>query len=493
MGIYLTSTGFQGKTQSEIIAELEDEFKSICGDDIDLDADSAFGQTIGLFSKFLIQPWDALSELYTCFDPLHATGVCLDNVSALNAITRLQATATYVSDVLLEGDEGTIVVINKKIKKTNDPLLYSLVNDITITKTSAAKGVIEVTSIAAGTYRVIINSTNYDYVASGGESKTDILNAIETLITAGSWTGNASVASEQLTLYDISTNFSFDISGNLSIEETWSKGDFQADETGANTAPANSLIEISTPVTGWNSVINPSAGGTGREVETDDELRLRRSQSIIKGNATDEAIRSNIFNNVSGVTSVQVFSNRTDSVDGEGRPAHSFEVVCEGGTDDDIANEIWLRMPSGIETYGNVNGGSGITIQDSQGQDQIIKFSRPESVYIYVQVKRDTYSEETYPSNGDDLIKNNIVYWSLQTTNITIGKDVITDRIIPAVYGVTNDSGVVSVPGIKNVEVELDSSTTLPHTPSYTTSNINITDRQKAVFAADRINVTSLP
>jgi uncharacterized phage protein gp47/JayE len=493
MGIYLTDDGFVGKTQNEIIAELEDGYKDIHGDDIDLDADSAFGQEIGLFSKFLVQPWDALGELYTCFDPNHATGVCLDNVVALNAIQRLSATATFVSNVLLEGDEGTIVAANKKIKKTTSPILYSLVNQVTITKTTAAKGVIEVTTVAAGTYRVVINSTNYDYVAGGGETKTQILNAVEALITAGSWTGTATVASEQLTLYDISANFSFDITGNLSIEETWIKGDFQCDDTGANTAPADSLIEISTPVTGWNSVINPSAGLTGRELETDSELRTRRAQSIIKGNATDEAIRSNIFNNVSGVTAVQVFSNRTDLTDGEGRPPHSFEAVVEGGTDDDVADEIWARQPSGIASYGNVNGGAGITIQDSQGQDQIVEFSRPETVYIYVRVKRSLYSEETYPSNGDDLIKSNIVNWSLLEENITVGKDVITSRLISPVYGFSNNSDIPVIPGIENVEVELDSSTSLPHSPSYSGSNISITDRQKASFAIARIDVTTLP
>ena len=49
-----------------------------------------------------------------------------------------------------------------------------------------------------------------------------------------------------------------------------------------------------------------------------------------------------------------------------GRPPKSFEAVVEGGSDQAVAQEIWLTKPAGIETYGNVNNGNGITILDSQ-------------------------------------------------------------------------------------------------------------------------------
>lgn len=480
MGTYLTANGFEGKTQNEIISELEDEYKSIFGTDIDLDADSGFGQQIGLFSKFLIQPWDALRELYTCFDPQHATNICLDNVVAINGISRLSATATQVLDVLMEGDEGTVISAGKKVKKTNDTALFSLISAVTISKTTSAKGVISVDSVVvSNTYTVTIDSVNYDYVAQIGDDETDILDGIEALITAGAWTGTATVANEQLTLYDLIDNFNFSITGDLVVEEIWSKGDFLADDTGPIPVPATSLIEINTPVTGWNSVSNPTAGLTGRDIETDDELRLRRNQSIIKGNATDEAIRSNVFNNITGVTSVTVTSNRTESVDSESRPPHSFEAVVEGGDDTEIAQEIFDRQPAGIQSYGNTN----VTITDSQGYDHEIYFSRSVAVYAYVRVKRSLYSEETYPTNGDDLIKQAIVDWSLIDSNISIGTDIITTRLIVPVY---------NVPGILNVEIEIDSSLTLPYTPTYGTSNISITARQKAVFATDRIEIVLL-
>jgi uncharacterized phage protein gp47/JayE len=434
----------------------------------------------------LSELWDALEEAYNCRNPDQATGVCLDNIAIENALTRLPATYTAVTNVLLYGDEGTIILAGKKAKKPSATVNFELDETITISKVVARKGVIEVTTVTPGnTYRVTIDSTNYDYVAVGGDTKTDILDGIEALITAGTWLGTATVASEQLTLLDVDLDFNFDITGDLDIVTLASGGNFTCDTEGIQILPANNLTEIVTPVSGWDSVNNPSAGTTGREVETDEEFRIRREQAIISGNATDESIRSAILNNVSSVTFCRVFSNRTDAVDAESRPAHSFEAVVEGGVDNDVAEEIWTRQPAGIASYGNVNGGAGITIQDSLGHDQIIKFSRPEDVYIYVEVQRNFNTEETYPANGDELIKEAIVEWSLDSTNITVGVDVIRQRLIVPVY---------EIPGIDEVTILLDSDTSLPFTPYVPVAvNVTITDRQIAVFSTDRIDITLKP
>lgn len=488
MGTYVTDTGFQKKTLSEIKSELEIQFQEIFGNDIDLDESGPFGQMIGIQAKGKAELWDALEEIYSCRNPLQATGICLDMIVAENNITRQAATATTANDVLLLGDEGTIVIAGKKVKQSTNSLNYELDNAVTITKTAANKGVVSVDSVTIGnTYTVTINSTDYSYVAVSGDDADAILTEIQTLISAGTWTGSGSVSDSTLILYYLTTSFSFSVTGDLTIDEIWTTGNFTCEETGSNTLPANTLVNIVTPVTGWLDVINPSAGVTGTNTETDDQLRLRRSNSIIQGSGTDEAIRSAIANNIDGVTSVAVTSNRTDSVDSESRPAHSFEAVVEGGDDDEVANEIWRVQPSGIQSYGNTT----IDVEDSQGETQTINFSRPENVYIYLKVKRSLYSEETYPTNGDELIKENIVNWSLLRNNINIGTNVILQRLGTPIYGVPNTDYPV-IAGIEDIEVTIDYSTTLPYTPTYTSSNVPIDGRQIAVFSTDRIVVESL-
>lgn len=106
--------------------------------------------------------------------------------------------------------------------------------------------------------------------------------------------------------------YSMNVGTNLQITSTSSPIPFLAQTFGPISAPANSLTEILTPVAGWASLTNPQAGITGRNQETDAELRLRREQSLhLLGAATVEAIRSRLLQEVPGVTSVTVFENVT--------------------------------------------------------------------------------------------------------------------------------------------------------------------------------------
>lgn len=476
---WVTSTGFNKKTLAEIKSELEVAFQAIWGDDIDLDPSGPIGQLIGLMAKREADLWDGAEEIYTSRDPSSATGTSLDNIVLENGIQRLVATKTIVSDVLLIGDDSTVVVAGKRAKNPNQSIEYILDANVTISKATAQEGHISVSSVVvSNTYTITIDSTNYDYIAQIGDDENDILTELKTLIDAGAWGGTVVVSGNDILLEDTS-DFSFDITGNLNIDSIGSVGDFTADTAGAFTLAANSMTEIVTPVTGWDLVNNKNAGIVGTNQETDDELRVRREFSILNGFATDDAIKEAIINNVPGVSGITVTSNRTDSTDIEGRPPHSFEAVVNGGDDTAIAEEIFRVQPAGISSYGNTT----VVVVDSQGISHDIKFSRAEEVYIWVRVSRDLYSEEDYPADGDDLIKDAIVDWSLNLDNIDVGKDVIRQRLSTPVY---------AVPGIEDILIELDDTATPAGTPTYAEQNIVISARQIAVFSTARIVVQDL-
>jgi len=200
--------------------------------------------------------------------------------------------------------------------------------------------------------------------------------------------------------------------------------------------------------------------------------------TFLAGNATDEAIKNALLNEVDGVTSASVTSNRNLLVDGEGRPGKSFEAVVEGGTDADIALEIWETMPSGIEPFGSTTE----IIIDSQGNNQTIKFSRPTPLYIHIKVKRAFNTEEPYPSDGDQQIKDNIVAWA--ALNINVGDDVIRQRISDPVY---------DVPGIGTIEITIDDTPNPGDAPTLLEQNIIVASREFAVFATSRITVEIYP
>ncbi len=175
------------------------------------------------------------------------------------------------------------------------------------------------------------------------------------------------------------------------------------------------------------------------------------------------------------VTSV---STLTAVING-GRPPKSFEAVVEGGTDQAVAEQIWLSKPAGIETFGNVNNGDGITIIDSQGNNQVIFFSRPIPIYIWIQVALTLTSEETFPSNGVQQVALAIFNYG---NVLGVGIDVFQQRVL---------SHIFEVPGIASGDLNM-AFTLSPNTSpaSYSSSDIAIADNQISVWNLAQILVT---
>jgi len=487
--VYVLSTGLVMPTYDSIRADLEVDFKVAFGDDIDVSDQALFGQIIAIIAKWVGKNFLMGQEIYTSRDPDQAEGVSLDYIIAENNMRRLPALPTTVENAILYATPGSTIPAGKRAKALNQTVEYVLDADVLIFDPAVIYAKIELTSVTTGViYSIAINSITYAYTALGGDTVNDVLSEIKTLIEAGSWTGTVTVDGNYIILDD---TVQFDVlSSNMSTILEGNYGNFSCAETGANSLPANSLTEIVTAATGWQSLINPTPGVLGRAIESDTETRIRREYSISNGNGTEEAIRDRLLDTVANVTQAIVVSNRTDAVDGDGRPPHSFEAIVVGGDKTDIANTLWNVAAQGIMFTGSINSdgstsptipGSGILITDSQGYSQLIRFSRPESVYIWVNLELSLYSEEDYPTNGDDLVKAAIIDWSLQNTNITIGKDVIRQRLSIPIY---------TIPGIEDITIELFGSTNSGATPTYTETNITISSRQVAVFTLSKITIT---
>lgn len=161
----------------------------------------------------------------------------------------------------------------------------------------------------APTASVVFSNTNANTVAQYLSANIDA----NSTIASSSWTsGNTFTISAR----NSNLPYAITVGTNLVITSTASPIPFLAQTYGPIAAPANSLTEIVTPIAGWISLTNPQAGNTGRNQETDAELRIRRAQSLrSQGAATVEAIRSRLLQEVPGVTSVTVFENVTMTQD----------------------------------------------------------------------------------------------------------------------------------------------------------------------------------
>ncbi|NIR31659.1 MAG: hypothetical protein GWN84_20575 [Gammaproteobacteria bacterium] len=201
--------------------------------------------------------------------------------------------------------------------------------------------------------------------------------------------------------------------------------EFEAEEAGAVAAPANTLQNIVDPIAGWNSIDNTSAATLGAPLESDAQLRLRREQELAAaGGCTDPGMTADL-SQVSGVTSVQVWENWKSYTDSEGRPQKSFECVVVGGTDADIAKDIWEGKPLGIETYGLQSQAH----VDSEGVTQTVFFTRPTTQLVGVAIELFEVGPD-YP--GDVALKQAIYDLTSDPTSesyLGVGDDVFATMI----------------------------------------------------------------
>lgn len=305
-----------------------------------------------------------------------------------------------------------------------------------------------------------------------GATKTvvqvDLSGTAGTLIPAGS-----QASTDNGDLFELVEDVTLDGAGNGS-------GTMIALEAGEILALAGTLVNIETPVSGWDSVTNPNDGDTGRDEESDSELRLRREQSLqITGAGTVEAIRARLLQQVDDVSAVSIVENRSDTVDGSGRPPHSFETVVSGGVDQDVADLLWEVKPAGIETTGAIT----VIVTDSQGESQTIQFSRPVDVYIWADITVNAANADEFPDGAETEIKERIVEYAEE--RFGVGDDVTYQALFGPIYR--------NIPGIGDVTLTIADSAdagTQPDAGEYAEANIAISDNEISRWLEDRIDVT---
>ncbi len=478
MSYGLTSAGFVVKDLQTIKTEMEEDFKAAFGNDVDLEPTAVAGQLVGNWAVKLASMWELLQAIYSSFHPDSAEDVALDGIVALNGISRIAATSTEVWEILY-GAEGTVVPADHLIAQENATQFY-LREETEITADVAADVIVALVNdpVEDDVHTVTINLEEFEYTALEGDSKTDVVTALLALIEAGGQPVAGEIIDDTLRIYatDGFTPFAAVLSATLEFDMIGTPALYWAEVAGATSAPVGSVNTIVQPVTGLDHVSNLLEGETGRETETDDELRVRRRQSyFLSGFATQDAITARVLQEVSGVTFARVISNRTDSTDGDGRPPHSFEAIVMGGTDEDVAQKLWEVAPAGINFYGSTE----VTVQDSTGFDQVVKFSRPTPKYIWVEIEVTQSLEEDFPVNGASVIKDAIVAWA--AAHSSVGLDVVWQKLFSPLY---------TCPGIYDAVLEIGvSDDALTPPVSYSAANIVIGSTELALFDVARISV----
>lgn len=203
---------------------------------------------------------------------------------------------------------------------------------------------------------------------------------------------------------------------------------YECAKTGSIVVPIGSLNEIVTRINGLTSVINYAAGITGRDMESDAEVRMNLAARQRQATANEAAIENAILA-VSGVKYARVYSNR-GIVEVAGRPPKSFEAVAVGGEDQEIAGVIFDKGPAGIEAFGSTRK----TVKDREGFEWHIGFSRPAGKYLWLRVLCARNTEETLDPDWITRIKDNIESWA--NANLGVASDLAYQKLFRPVYEV---------------------------------------------------------
>lgn len=228
---------------------------------------------------------------------------------------------------------------------------------------------------------------------------------------------------------------------------------FSSVEHGSLEVASESVTQIVTVIPGWDSVTNPEGGVTGRDRESDAELRTRYRQSVAINSIGNVAtIEANIAE-IDGVIDVQVLENVSSVADtqfGVNVPAHGIAVCVFGGDDSAIAESIYKSKMGGTSMDGNTT----VSFTDSEFSNTTYSYPiyRPtvQNFYVKVDFYTDAMDDGTQAAVKQAII--NDALGQLENPRLGFAQIVYADRFRNSIFDQT------TVP-VRSIQIALDEPT----------------------------------
>lgn len=473
----VSPTGFESKTFESIITDLNEDatLPENYGDKFPVTPDSAFGVLANIFGGALKDQWDLSGSTVNQQNRDKAVGKYLNDLAALVGLTRLLEKGS-TGLLLFTGVQGTTIPLLTPVKNTNnDKVLTKSV--LTLNRSLCYNSTFHIPAVVTGDiYSVVLEGDLFSHTSTVTDTpETVIASLLAAIGTQVRYTATSPDTTSILVQYNTPNNvLTTTNTDNITLVSVGSLVTSESAETGEVLLVANSLTGLVQSITGITSVTNPEEFKLGRLEELDSELRQRmadREQNT--GTATIPAIQASLTN-ISGVVSSYAVENDTMSIDAEGRPAKSYEVYVEGGTDSSIAEVVWTTKPAGMESHGNTT----IIVVDSNGDEKSVKFSRFDNKYAWVRVTYTINSEEEFPANGEDLIKNAVL---VTGNKMYRGEDLEPTKFYGNIYS--------SVAGVYVSAVEVAVTDLPTDTPTYSNSRVAVPTTTELLFDITRVPV----
>lgn len=465
--------------RQEIVADLRARMQSAgFNGAVETRPDSITGLLIDTFAEREVTLWEQAEGVYYAMYPGSATGVSLDRSVSFTGVSRYRDESSRAY-VVLYGAPGTTVPAGAQVRHRVSQNLWALDSAVQILPGAAADVTLQPTVAPQTAYTVSIDGVVYAYTSGATANLPQVLAGLVAALAASGLAVSSDGVSVRLHT-DGRQAASFAWSAGLSLILLGSPGlmtTVRASDEGAAVGDLNGIV---TQVDGWDAVSNLQAGVAGRMAENAAELRARYTTGLFRlGAATLPSIAPNVRDGVAGVRCVKVFMNNADVPDAQGRPPHSVHVVADGGLDDEVADAIFRVVAAGIDTHGQRQ----VVVKDDDGANHLIRFDRPERVYLWVRCATTLLpaSEQAFPPDGFQRIAESLASVG---EGFSIGEDVVLQRLYGAIF---------RTPGLASVDLALAFSTDPAFTPApadFRAANVAIQDFQVAAFDLSRIEVT---
>ena len=206
----------------------------------------------------------------------------------------------------------------------------------------------------------------------------------------------------------------FELNTTITIGENGKAvGSFTAIELGGIELSNDAILEIIEAPEGIDAVYysNGNVVNVGDDYEDDAEFRTRwlATKSVMPTSRTENGLRTALLPLVNSEKDIKIRHNRTNATV-DGLSAHSMNIIIKSGySDNEIAKTILASITDGVGLEGTgISGVEDITVtlQDSEGTDVDITFTRPQAMNVYFKVEATLNSGYTLET---DKIKSAII------------------------------------------------------------------------------------
>lgn len=391
--------GITIKTFDTIQQETEDLIRSRQGQDINLSSESPLGQIITALNLRNAELYELLAEVLNQTDPDTANGIFLKRLAALTGTikkpgrkTRIKSadiygkkdflgqkaapgeiklkygTHTFVNDSDFNSDTFNISIPLEKIQNRSFDLR---INNKTCHFPMTENRDLRYFSIIFSDF--VINESIFPVILPA------TLNIENEFLVLG--LRSDTIPSIILVPQDEGEQ-------ELQVIESWGRVSLTSMVTDAISVPDGARLELSGKILqGMTGARNTKGCVPGEKTESDQDLRIRQKRELKKEfTSSVSGIHRTLFN-IEGVRSVIV--NERDGSH-EYLPAHTIEIIIQGGEDKKIAEAIFKSKGAGISTWAPVPESEpdpNTHTVNFSGQNYQVKFQRPTELLIQAEVK----------------------------------------------------------------------------------------------------------